>query len=265
VGGGPLRPPPPVIYSPGREVTSAVVEFRSPGSGRWPGSPSWGRRPSWPSSPKSPALLAPWPGIRPLPTAGDELRVVSSRYADGGLLPGLPIPLAGGLHVDLVPPASATFASHVPPVRGMLPPELGGIGLPLRLGLGEVEDEGVGGARATFHVGEAGLTDEEVAERPALSAGGNFPRRRGTRPTGPWRSSPMRWRIGGWSPGTLRRESPGEHPGSGLRRGPHTADGDAGPRWRGAWGHRHQSPRRRAAGSWWPRPGESGLGPARPG
>jgi hypothetical protein len=166
----------PVIYSPGREVTSAVVEFRSPEVGEVARVTVLGQAPFlaiFPEEPGAPGSLA---GYQTSAPAGDELRVVSSRYADGGLLPGLPIPLAAGLHVDLVPPVSATFALPRPSgsVECCLQNWVGS-DFPFALGLGEVEDEGVGGARATFHVGEAGLTDEEVAERPAVVRGGQLP------------------------------------------------------------------------------------------
>ena len=166
----------PVIYSPGREVTSAVVEFRSPELGEVTRVTVLGQAPFLAIFPEESGVPGSLAGYQTTAPAGDELRVVSSRYADGGLLPGLPIHLAAGLRVDLAPPVSTTFA--LPRPSGSAECCLQnwvGSDFPFALGLGEVDDAGVGGVRATFHVGAAGLSDEEVAERPAVVRGGQIP------------------------------------------------------------------------------------------
>lgn len=166
----------PVIYSPGREVTSAEVELRSPEVGEVARVTVLGQAPflaSFPEEPGAPGSLAGYQTIAP---TGDELRVISARYADGGLLPGLPILLAAGLRMDLAPPAPAAFVLPRPSgsVECCLENWVGS-DFQFALGLGELEDAGVGGVRASFHVGEAGFTDEEVAESSAVVRGGQLP------------------------------------------------------------------------------------------
>ena len=159
----------PVVYDLSRTVESVTLSLRRSGGGELrvlTGEPG--------SSPLVfPARGDPGPGT----LAGyqtpvgetDELVVASARYADGGSVPGVPVVLAGRLRFDIAPPPDPGFAL---PVQGPVAPCCVGnwVGGDFHFSAavqGE-PDAGVGGGSVSIHVGEASLSDAELAAGPAV-------------------------------------------------------------------------------------------------
>jgi hypothetical protein len=228
----------PVVYSPGREITSAVVELHTPGGPSVAQAGVLGQGPftaRFPSTPGAPGSIA---GYQTTADGGDALRVTTARYADGGLVPGLPIPLEGGLHLDLRPPEPTSFVlPRAWDLEDCCLQNWVGSAFRFASALGEVEDRGVGGAGVTFHAGAADLEDAAVAELPPFSRRGRAGRQLRERglPSGGGALRRPGQPAGGPA-GTRGRESPGERTGGRLRRGPHAAPGGVGSRRSGAWG-----------------------------
>ena len=105
----------------------------------------------------------------------DQLRVVMARYTDGGTVPGVPVVLASDLRIDNVGPPPAAFAL---PRQGAgqdcCIDNWVGAAFSFAEAVSWMPDPGVGGVSATVHAGEAVLTDEEVADRPAVTFGGDL-------------------------------------------------------------------------------------------
>jgi hypothetical protein len=167
----------PVVYSPDRAVTSAVVELRRVGGGPV-------RRVTVEQEEAPLHLSFPDRGEpadsnlvqyqTPL-DALDELRVGAAWYTDGEAVPHLPVSLEGSVRVDNVAPMGGTFR---------LPDQGEGRSCCLGNWIGEAfsfsdafeggEDGGVGGERVSFHAGSAEFTDEELAQLPEIAQGGDL-------------------------------------------------------------------------------------------
>lgn len=159
----------PVVYDLSRTVESVTLSLRRSGGGELrvlTGEPG-------PSSLVFPARGDPGPGTltgyqTPVGEV-DELVVASARYADGRSMPGVPVVLAGRLRFDIAPPPDPGFAL---PVQGPVAPCCLGnwVGGDFRFSAavqGE-PDAGVGGGAVSIHVGEASLSDAELAAGPAV-------------------------------------------------------------------------------------------------
>ena len=159
----------PVVYDLSRTVESVTLSLRRSGGGELrvlTGEPG-------PSSLVFPARGDPGPGTltgyqTPVGEV-DELVVASARYADGRSMPGVPVVLAGRLRIDIAPPPDPGFAL---PVQGPVAPCCLGnwVGGDFRFSAavqGE-PDAGVGGGAVSIHVGEASLSDAELAAGPAV-------------------------------------------------------------------------------------------------
>lgn len=166
----------PVLFNPGREVGTVTLELRRT-DGAALRERSVGGTPPF-------ALVFPGRGD-PGPTnvagyqtpAGetDELRVRSARYEDGTELPAMPVVLATGIRIDNVPPPAGIF--RLPRQGADDGCCLGnwiGSGFSFAEAFSSGEDAGVGGESATFHVGGASLSDQEIAARSAVSTGADL-------------------------------------------------------------------------------------------
>jgi hypothetical protein len=166
----------PVVYQPEREVTAVEVVLRHPGVGNVARVPVLGQAPFTAVFPEEAEVTGSLAGYQTTSEEGDELRVTSARYADGGSVPGLPILLADGLRLDLVPPDPIPFGlPRQSDAQDCCLQNWVGAGLSFVEVVGTPSDAGVGGARATIHVGEAGLTDAEIAGQAEVTHGEDLP------------------------------------------------------------------------------------------
>ena len=159
----------PVVYDLSRVVESVTLSLRRSGAGELrvlTGEPG-------PSPLVFPARGDPGPGTltgyqTPVGEV-DELVVASAQYADGGSVPGVPVVLAGRLRIDIAPPPDPSFA--LPVQSAAVPCCLGnwvGGGFRFSAAVQEEPDTGVGGGSVRIHVGEASLSDAELAAGPAV-------------------------------------------------------------------------------------------------
>ena len=159
----------PVVYNLSRTVESVTLSLRRSGGGEL-------------------RVLTGAPGPSPLvfPAGGDsgrgsltgyqtpvgevdELVVASARYADGGSVPDVPVVLARRLRIDIAPPPDPGFAL---PVQGAgasccLGNWVGGE-FDFSAAVQAEPDAGVGGGSVSIHVGEASLSDTELAAGPPV-------------------------------------------------------------------------------------------------
>ena len=161
----------PVIYSRGRELGSVVVDFRRSGGG-----------PLATRSLEGPGPYRPLfegvgqgslEGYQTPRGAVDEFWIREAVYEDGAPVSGLPLILADGIRVDNRPPPPGRFELPEQGVEGAACC-LGnwiGAAFPFSDAYGLAEDEGVGGGQVTIHAGPASLTDEALAQRPAVVRG----------------------------------------------------------------------------------------------
>jgi len=163
----------PVVFAPGRTVTSLSVELRRTGGALLREREVAGESP----------ILVVFPGTgspsganvagyqTPL-GAVDELRVRSARYADGSGVGGLPVRIVDNLRIDNVPPPGGTFVLLTQGAENDCC--LGnwiGAAYAFAAGFSGETDAGVGGVSATYHAGPAQLTDAELAATPPVSTG----------------------------------------------------------------------------------------------
>jgi hypothetical protein len=166
----------PVVFAPGRTVTSLSVELRRTGGALLREREVAGESP----------ILVVFPGTgspsganvagyqTPL-GAVDELRVRSAKYADGSAVGGLPVKIIDNLRIDNVAPPGGTFvlvtqgAQHDCCLGNWV-----GASYAFAAGFTGESDAGVGGVSATFHAGPAHLTDAELAATSPVSTGANL-------------------------------------------------------------------------------------------
>ncbi len=102
----------------------------------------------------------------------DELSVMSARYEGGDPVPGAPVVLARQLRIDNVAPPDPVFA--LPTQGAEATCCLGnwvGRGFDFSSAVDGAPDTGAGGASVSVHVGVAALSDDELAEGPAVEVG----------------------------------------------------------------------------------------------
>ena len=163
----------PVIYHPGRTVTSVTLEIRRRGGASLRVRGVGGEAPFHTTFPGSgPADSTNIANYQTPPGATDQVRVRSARYGNGDPVPELPVAVAEGLRIDNVPPPGGSFA--LPEQGAESPCCLGNwVGADFQFAAafqGEA-DVGVGGESVSFHVGPAGESDQELAARPAVERG----------------------------------------------------------------------------------------------
>jgi hypothetical protein len=165
----------PVLFDPGKEVTSVTLELRDAQGGLIARSSAGGTAPllvSFPAGSAEPASIA---GYVTPPNTTDRLRVVQARYADGSLVPGLPRQTADTLRIDQVGPVAESFQlpRQGSEARCCLDNWVGS-GFSFAGGLQGISDPGVGGTTSRFHVGAASLTDTQLLALSPISTGGQL-------------------------------------------------------------------------------------------
>ena len=164
----------PVIYSQGRELESAVVDIRRRGGGPVVTLLVEGTGPYRPLFPAGGS--GGLSGYQTPAGAVDQLWVREATYADGAPVAGLPRILSDSIRVDNRPPPPGVFELPQQGVDGATCCLGNWVGASFAfLDAYEPEtDEGVGGGGITIHVGPATLTDEELAQRPAVTRGADL-------------------------------------------------------------------------------------------
>jgi len=166
----------PVVFSVGRQVTSAVLEWRPPGGEDAARVTVIGDPPFvavFPENPGLPGSLSDYQTTHPL---GDEIRVVSGRYSNGQAIEGLPIRVASGIRLDRVPPEPTEFRLlGSGGGRDCCLQNWVGSNYLFASGLNALRDVGVGRARVAIHAGEAGASDAEILARPPVQRGEDLP------------------------------------------------------------------------------------------
>lgn len=107
--------------------------------------------------------------------ATDELSVVSARYEGGDPVPGAPVVLARQLRIDNAAPPNPVFALPIQGAEATCC--LGnwvGSGFDFSSAVDGAPDAGAGGASVSIHVGTAALSDDELAEGPAVEVGADL-------------------------------------------------------------------------------------------
>lgn len=169
----------PVIYDPERQAGSVEVDLvRGDGSvhARQTGEAGEGPGPIQVVFPEDEGEGSGVEDYRTGEDGPDRLRVRRAEYADGTEIQEAAFTdLVTDLWIDNAPPDSTAF---VLPDQGVGEPCCAdswvGPNHDFVRGLGPVEDGGVGRATATIHVAEAGVSDEEAAERPPVETGADL-------------------------------------------------------------------------------------------
>lgn len=165
----------PVVFTPGRVVTSVVLELRRTGG------PGVARASALGEGPFTVRFLeegggeASLAGYATPAGAADEIRVVQAGYGDGTPFSAVPLTIATGLRLDLSPPSIERF---------QLPTQLGsarcclenwvGSSFQFSDALGTLSDLGAGGATVRFHAGSAILTDAQLRLITTVTSGADL-------------------------------------------------------------------------------------------
>lgn len=171
VGGDILARVVPVIYSQDRELASVVVDIRRAGGGPLATQMVEG------AGPYRPLFGADGTGglldYQTPRGALDQLWVREATYVDGTPVSGLPRVLADSIRIDNRPPPPGVFQLPEQGVDGADCCLGNWVGASFRFpdAYQEAEDEGVGGGSVSIHAGPASLTDQELAQRPAVILG----------------------------------------------------------------------------------------------
>jgi len=165
----------PVLYSPGREVTSVTLELRDAQGGLIARSAAGGTAPlvvRFPIGTTEPASIS---GYVTAPNTTDRLRVVQARYADGSPVPGLPRQTADTLRIDQVAPVAESFQlpRQGSETRCCLDNWVGS-DFSFASGLRGLSDQGVGGITARVHAGTASLSDTQLLALAPVATGGQL-------------------------------------------------------------------------------------------
>ncbi|TVP47259.1 MAG: carboxypeptidase regulatory-like domain-containing protein [Gemmatimonadales bacterium] len=165
----------PVLFDPGKQVTSVTLELRDSQGGLIARSAAGGTAPllvRFPTGTGEPASIS---GYVTPPSTTDRLRVVQARYADGSLVPDLPIQTADTLRIDQVAPDAEAFqlprqgsASRCC-LENWVGSDFAFAGAVLGL-----SDPGVGGITARVHAGAATLTDAQLLALAPVTTGGQL-------------------------------------------------------------------------------------------
>ncbi|TVP55581.1 MAG: hypothetical protein EA351_10340 [Gemmatimonadales bacterium] len=162
----------PVIYSPGRDVSTVQLELRRSGGAQV-------ARQSLAGSPPFRFVLSPGAtdvsslsGYQTPRGAIDQLRVIAAAYSQGGPVGGLPVVVGDSLRVDQVAPEATSFEF---PAQGSqatcCSQNWVGATFPFALAIGESEDSGVGGVTFRVHAGDATLTNSQLLARTPVEVG----------------------------------------------------------------------------------------------
>jgi hypothetical protein len=165
----------PVFYSPGRTLSAVTLDYRTAAGGTVARRSAVGSPPLSVTFGTQPATGGSLAGYTTPPGEGDRLVVVDARYGDGGVVPGLPLPLEERLRVDQEPPTVTRFA---------LPRQAGTTTCCLENWVGAeflfeaavegLADTGIGVAAVRVHAGAAGLSDEDLLALPPVTRGSDL-------------------------------------------------------------------------------------------
>ncbi len=165
----------PVIYSPGRDVSTVQLELRRSGGVQV-------ARQSLAGSPPFQFVLSPGAtdvsslsGYQTPRGAIDQLRVIAAGYSQGGPVGGLPVVVADSLRVDQVAPEATSFEL---PAQGSQATccSQNWVGAPFSFenAVGETEDTGVGGVTFRVHAGDATLTNAQLLGTAPVEGGADL-------------------------------------------------------------------------------------------
>lgn len=166
----------PVLFNTDRTVSSLTVELRRSGGAQLRERSVGGDPPFHPVFPGSgEAGSTNVVGYQTPAGATDELRVRAALYGDGTSVPNTPIQLIDGLRIDNVPPPGAAF--RLPQQGAERDCCLGnwvGVAFAFASGVQVEPDEGVGGESMSVHVGDASLSNDELAGQVAVVTGSDL-------------------------------------------------------------------------------------------
>jgi hypothetical protein len=166
----------PVIYNPGRAITSITVELRREAGAALRERASGGTAPFQVIFPgEGQPMGSNVAGYQTPRGETDVFRVRSARYGDGSMVEAPPTQIVDNVRIDNVPPPGGRFEL---PDQGEAADccrnNWVGAGFVFAEAFEGEPDEGVGGGTVTIHVGGADLTDQEVAAMPAVVVGSDL-------------------------------------------------------------------------------------------
>ena len=165
----------PVVYSPGRDISTVQLEIRRAGGAQI-------ARQSQAGSPPFVMVFSPGAtdvsslsGYQTPRGAIDQLRVIAAGYSQGGSVSGLPVRVADSLRIDQRPPEPTSFEL---PTQGTgaecCRDSWVGSGFGFDSAIGELEDEGVGGVTVRFHAGDAAATTTQLLTTTPVERGADL-------------------------------------------------------------------------------------------
>jgi hypothetical protein len=166
----------PVVFTPGRVVTSVVLELRRTGGALVARASALGEGPLMVRFPAEGVGEASLAGYATPAGSTDEVRVVQAGYGDGTAVSSLPLTVATGVRLDLAPPVIERFELPTQGATTTCCVE-NWVGVAFRFVdvIGAVTDPGAGGTTLRVHAGAAALSDAQLLGLPPVQTGADLP------------------------------------------------------------------------------------------